>query len=222
MTKIKISAIGILAVVLAVVITLFFSKPKNVVPSFVPVGAPGNMLAEQYDPYIQYNGGFNTALGITNSGDFTQSGASTLSGTVAITGTTTIAKSPDGFVAYDDFTMATGTAKAVFTNNFTSDMMCDSESGFIDAVGTSQSPSIQAAVGTSTSATGYSATLLASTTLATTTSPVFTWTYGLPFKLKAGESIVAALSDNNWIISSSTNYSNWDMEMGVHCWTMGS
>ena len=33
------------------------------------------MLAEQYDPYIQYNGGFNTALGITNSGDFTQSGA---------------------------------------------------------------------------------------------------------------------------------------------------
>ena len=60
------------------------------------------MLAEQYDPYIQYNGGFNTALGITNSGGFYPK----RSGNIIWhrgnhNGTTTIAKSPDGFVAYD-------------------------------------------------------------------------------------------------------------------------
>lgn len=98
MNKKFISIVGVIAVVLAVVITWFVSKPKNV----VPVGAPGNMLAEQYDPYVQYNGGFNTALGITNSGDFTQSGASTLSGaatfssTLNATGATTLATLTQG------------------------------------------------------------------------------------------------------------------------------
>ena len=52
-------------------------------------GAVGNLLAEDYDPYVQYNGGFNTAKGITNSGTLTQSGASTLSGATTISGAAT-------------------------------------------------------------------------------------------------------------------------------------
>lgn len=53
-------------------------------------GAPGNLLAEDYDPYVQYNGGFNTAKGITNSGTLTQSGASTISGALTLSGVSTI------------------------------------------------------------------------------------------------------------------------------------
>ena len=40
-------------------------------------GAVGNMLAENYIPYVMYNQGFNTAKGITNSGAFTQGSAGT-------------------------------------------------------------------------------------------------------------------------------------------------
>lgn len=217
MTKIKIFGIGILAVVLAVVITWFVVKPKNV----VPVGTPGNMLAEQYDPYIQYNGGFNTALGITNSGELTQSGATTFSSTNTLTGTTTITKSPDGFTAYMGFTVATGTAKAVYTNP-SNDMVCDGRSGFFQGIGTTFAPSLVVAFGTSTSATGYSTNLLASTTLATTTNQFFAETFATPFRLKSGESIVGALSDITNTEASSTYYSNWTMQYGVHCWTMGS
>jgi hypothetical protein len=43
-------------------------------------GAAGNLLAENYDPYIMYNGGYNSAK------DFTVSGATSLSGTTALSG----------------------------------------------------------------------------------------------------------------------------------------
>lgn len=56
-------------------------------------GAVGNMLAEDYIPYVQYNQGFNTAKGITNSGAFTQSGASTISGAVSLTSSLTVGSS---------------------------------------------------------------------------------------------------------------------------------
>ena len=219
MTKIKIFGIGILAVVLAVIITLLVVKFKT--QEFNPVGAPGNMLAENYDPYLKYNGGFNTELGITNSGTLTQSGAATLSSTLAVTGTTTITKSPDGFVAYMGFTMATGTAKAVYTNP-SSDLVCDGRSAYLQAIGTTFAPSLVVAFGTSTSATGYSTNLLASTTLATTTNQFFAETFVTPFRLKSGESIVGALSDITNSEASSTYYSNWSMEYGVHCWVAGS
>mgnify|MGYP001560881536 CR=1 FL=1 len=225
MTKIKIFGIGILAVVLAVIITLLVVKFKT--QEFNPVGAPGNMLAENYDPYLKYNGGFNTELGITNSGGFTQSGSATLSGATTLSGantlsgTTTMTKSPDGFVAYMGFTMATGTAKAVYTNP-SSDLVCDGRSGYFQGVGTTFAPSLVVAFGTSTSATGYSTNLLASTTLATTTNQFFAETFVTPFRLKSGESIVGALSDITNSEASSTNYSNWSMQYGVHCWVMGS
>ena len=202
---------------MAVIITLLVVKFKT--QEFNPVGAPGNMLAENYDPYLKYNGGFNTELGITNSGGFTQSGSATLSGANTLSGTTTMAKSPDGFVAYMGFTVATGTAKAVYTNP-SSDLVC-SRNGYFQGIGSTFAPSLVVAFGTSTSATGYSTNLLASTTLATTTNQFFQQTYASMFRLKSGESIVGALSDISNSEASSTYYSNWSMQYGVHCWIMG-
>lgn len=174
---------------------------------------------------LNLKGGTRFANGISTDSTSPSSGeirttSLTVTAASTLTGTSTLTKSVDGFVAFDDFSVATGTAKAVYTNSF-SDQMCDAESGFIDAVASgAQAPSLVLSLGTTTSATGYSAGLLSSTTLATSTSPVLPLTYTVPFKLKNGESIVGALSDANGIISSSTNYSNWDIDFGVHCWML--
>ena len=142
-------------------------------------------------------------------------------GGLSISATSTVSKSFDGHVAYGGFTVATGTAAAVYTNNTGTAMMCDADSGFIEAIGTTFAPLLRVAIGTSTSATGYSTNLLASTTLATTTNNVLSLTYAVPFKLANTESIVAALSNIAGDVASSTYYSNWDMEFGFHCWLMG-
>lgn len=59
-------------------------------------GAPGNMLAEQYIPYVLYNGGYNSAKDFSISGSSAFSGAVTMSSTFTVSGisslgTTTIA-----------------------------------------------------------------------------------------------------------------------------------
>jgi len=150
---------------------------------------------------------------ITNPFIFTQG--------ATLQGTTTIVRSPDGFVAWSGYVVATGTAKAVFTNTG-APMMCDADSGFIRPKGTTFAPSIVLALGTSTSATGHSVNLIASTTVATTTTSVIPFTYALPFVLGNNESIVGGISDYSAAIASSTFFSNWSIEFGVHCWTMGS
>ena len=92
---------------------------------------------------------------------------------LTVSGTTTIAKSPDGFVAYMGFTMATGTAKAVYTNP-SSDLVCDGRSGNISKeLGTTFAPSLVVALELPLRLRGYSTNLLASTTLATTTNQFF-------------------------------------------------
>jgi len=86
----KIVVVGVVALIIGAVITWAFLRVPDLTGKQAPTaGAPGNLLAEDYDPYIQYNGGFNTAKGITNSGTLTQSGASTFSGTVSISGALT-------------------------------------------------------------------------------------------------------------------------------------
>lgn len=159
--------------------------------------------------------------GITLSVPPAGGSALTVTGASTLTGTTTITKSPDGFTAYMSFTVATGTAKAVYTNP-SNDMVCDGRSAYFQGIGTTFAPSLVVAFGTSTSATGYSTNLLASTTLATTTNQFFAETFVTPFRLKSGESIVGALSDITNSEASSTNYSNWSMQYGVQCWVMGS
>lgn len=164
---------------------------------------------------VYYLGGSNFA-GVTHL-----SGLSIGSGGLTVTGTTTIAKSPDGFVAWDDVsTVATGTAKAVYTNTG-SPMMCDADSGAVYFKSNGFSPSLVVSMGTSTSATGYATNLLASTTVATTTTAVVPLTYAVPFVLGNNQSLVVALSDITNANASSTYYSNWAIEMGIQCRTLG-
>lgn len=217
MTKIKLSVIGILAVVLAVVITWFVSKPQNVVPNFVPVGAPGNMLAEQYDPYIQYNGGFNTALGITNSGELTQSGAATLSSTLAVTGTTTITESVDGHVVGGTIsTAATGTIRTVYTNS-TGPKRCLNSTAFLYVKNNgSFAPLTRWSLGTSTSAIA-SSNLFASSTVATSTS-LLTYPSAVGSFILAQNDVLTAIFDDKQNAEASTTYfGNLSAEAGVWC-----
>ena len=144
----------------------------------------------------------------------------TFASTLTVNGTTTIARSPDGFVVWDDFTMSTGTAKAVYTNSGGA-LLCDDDSGAIYFDSTAFSPSLVVSIGTSTSATGYATNLLASTTIATSSDSVIDITYAAPFVLAYNESLVAALSDITNSIASSTHYSNWIVQFGIHCWAMG-
>jgi len=144
----------------------------------------------------------------------------------------TIDQSVDGFVAWDDFTIATGTAAAVYTNatNKTGKMMCDGASGmvFLTANGTF-APSLTFSLGTSTAATYQTsgANLIASTTLATSTTAydrvvAFKTVSRFPFELSSGESIVGQLFDGTTGVASTTYLSNWtNMEFSVHCWVTG-
>lgn len=147
----------------------------------------------------------------------------TVTAASTLTGSSTITKSFDGFVAWDDFTEATGTAKAVYTNT-AGDMWCNGANGglLFDNTTAHQAPALQVSMGTSTSATGYSINLLASTTVATTSDQVIGITYTANFLLLAGESIVAALSDTQGTNSSSTNYGNWAGELGFNCRLIGA
>lgn len=70
MTSFKhyLTLVGILAVVVAInaVITLQIVKPSKLDFSEL-AGAAGNMLAENYDPYVMYNDGYNSAKDIVTS-----------------------------------------------------------------------------------------------------------------------------------------------------------
>ena len=185
----------------------------------------GNNQSGTFGSGTRYPYGLSTDSTLPSAGEvrtttLTVTGASTLTGT-----TTQAGFSYDGFIAYAGFTMATGTAKAVFTNTSGVNMMCGTGNLYFD--GTTYAPAIVVGVGVSSSATGYSVSLLASTTIATTTDTFImaSSTAALGgsggFRLATGSSIVGALSDADGAMSSSTNYSNWDVEMAFPCWLMG-
>ena len=75
-----VAGIAVLALLLGVLNWFHPNLPTKELLSGDFAGAPGNLLAESYDPYIMYNGGFNTAK------DFSVSGATALSGTTALSG----------------------------------------------------------------------------------------------------------------------------------------
>ena len=181
--------------------------------------------------FVGYQWGNNSSVATaatTNfGGDFQADSVDSL-GTTAnggdgvntLLGTTTIAHSPDGFVLWDDFTVGTTTPVRAALTNSGAPLMCDGGSLNVYSVGTTFAPSFKLAVGTSTSATCYSANLLASTTIATTTSTV---TNGVAwnFILANGSSITLAVGDYTAAIASSTYYGNWTGQVSIHCWTLG-
>jgi hypothetical protein len=125
-----------------------------------------------------------------------------------------------GGIANASFTMATGTAKAVYTNNTGIDMICGPGSLYFKSLSTTLGASLVVGIGVSTSATGYSVSLLASTTIATTTT-TFTSvpTTAASFYLADGSSIIGALSDYNGGSASSTYYgsSYWTAQFQFPC-----
>ena len=66
---------------LGILLFIAFSGKSSGNPA---LGATGNMLAENYIPYVLYNGGYNSAK------DFTISGASSFSGATTFTSTLTL------------------------------------------------------------------------------------------------------------------------------------
>jgi hypothetical protein len=141
-------------------------------------------------------------------------------GSLTTTGTTTVAASYDGYFVYGAFTMATGTAKAVYTNTY-GPAVCGGANGAIFASSTPFAPSIRLALGTSTSATGYSTNLLASTTVATSTRTLIPLTSSL-FVLNPGDSIVGAISDITNTEASSTYMANWTVSFSLECRLIGA
>lgn len=96
--------VGILAVVVAInaVITYQITKPNKIASNPEFAGAAGNMLAEEYDPYVRYNNGYNSALAITTSDTVT-------GGDLAATDDLTVG---DDFAVTGNFTLGTsGTAQ---------------------------------------------------------------------------------------------------------------
>lgn len=159
------------------------------------------------------------------AGAFTQDGASSTDPTVdkflTVSGLLRIARSPDGFILWDDFTVATTSpVRGVLTNSGDTALMCDGASAFILASSTGFAPSFRFVLGTTTSPTAYSANLLASTTVATTTQTVSRgplWN----FILERNASITLSVGDTVAAIASSTHYGNWAGQFGIHCWSLG-
>ena len=142
-------------------------------------------------------------------------------GASTLTGTSTIVKSYDGFIAYKNLTIATGTTQTVYANtNSGVDIMCDGAGLSVDAVATTLVPTLNFVMGTSTSA-AYSANLVASTTLATTTTSIIFSGTTKPFKLASGEYITARLGDRDYASASSTFYSNLVMRVSIPCTLLG-
>lgn len=61
----------VLAVAFIIIIVLGYIVYKDTTSNNLNFGAVGVKLAENYDPYIRYNGGYNSLLPITTTGPLT-------------------------------------------------------------------------------------------------------------------------------------------------------
>lgn len=180
-------------------------------------------------PIVNVNGGGGSSLGainnpsstITNPHTFEQgvtlnANPNGTSNSLTSSATTSIAASFDGHIVYDDFTMSTGTAKAVYTNSY-GPMEC--KDAYIYAKNTGFVPGLTFTLGSSTSATGYSTNLIASTTVGTTTTQLIA-SLSSVFILGSGESIVGAVQQA-YADASSTHLGNMSAQFGVRCNLIG-
>lgn len=95
------------ATVIATLLIWGFVSPmisRHSAPGNFTSGAAGNLLIEQYDPYVQQNGGINSALPVIFSGGSTLSGANTVSGAAAFTSTFTLGSGGTALTQYNQGT----------------------------------------------------------------------------------------------------------------------
>lgn len=245
MTDILKKYAGVLAIVALVVGGAAFLKSPDVgkIESGFPYGDPaqllgavGNRLVENYDPYIKYNGGFRSALPF-----LIDNASSTFSGIVNLNGTTTIEHSPDGFVVTGSLgTSATSTGggvQTVATNNY-GNVLCDKNSANVTIFDRSVFNGAQSiSVGTTTSSGAATNNLVASSTVATSTPDslvitnhaatndttsgrLFVWQPQdiIQISLRDGDSAAADTSEPT---ASSTNYASRDIEFSMWCTGLG-
>jgi len=163
-------------------------------------------------------------IGGSTDDNWSVGGNLTVTGTSSFA-TTTVTRSFDGWVERVGFTVATGTAQMVITNNTGTDWVCHDGAINANAVSPGYSPPLEISMGTSTSATGEGLGLLASTTLATSSDKVIeldAYTVGGSFVLAATESIVAIVLDGTDFQASSTNFANWTIESAFDCRLIGT
>ena len=132
MNYIKQNHLSLLIILFLVVSALFGRSP--VVGDFGSINRPSTTVT---NPVVFQQG-------VTISAN-----ANGTSDALTVNGTTTQAGfSYDGFVAWDDFTMgATGTAKAVFTNNSGVDMICSNGASYFNSLSATLGASFMVGMG---------------------------------------------------------------------------
>ncbi|MFA6354022.1 MAG: hypothetical protein WCW93_03770 [Candidatus Paceibacterota bacterium] len=208
-TKKEYILIGLAALVVAVIVG-FQIQTNNLIASMQNVG--GNLTAtpgiqQSTDPVTTMSNVDVYDLDVTNR--------------FSVDGTSTIAQSYDGFVVFNDVTVATGSPKLVYTNSTGVDMICDRNTGVFYSNVTGYGVSLNISLGEMSSATTYSdGGLIASTTIATSTDTMTFFTATTPFLFENGNSLVVGVGDYT-ALASSTYFSNWDMELGIDCRLIG-
>lgn len=114
-SKKLIGLIAVAALILSVVGLFTPGIPQKELVNSVG-GAAGNLLAENYDPYIMYNGGFNTAKSVKTTGDLTV-GSSGNALTLVKTGTCSLVS--DSSIA----ATSTGTGTCATTGSLAGDVV---------------------------------------------------------------------------------------------------
>ena len=112
MNKYIVSGIAIIAAVVGLVIGYFVFQPRTQ----NPVGSVGVKLAENYDPYLKYNGGYYSNLPIYTTGKMEVDGISTQA-TTSVTG---------GLCVYNgsNFTLIEFGSNSTTTTSFATSTTC--------------------------------------------------------------------------------------------------
>ena len=194
--------------------------------TFAIVGVVGvNQLSQLVNQLVIQQTNQPPLGGVTNYDSLTLSDDLIVAGLSTLMGTSTIAKSPDGFVNNKSgMTLATTTSVRGYITNDGVDVMCDGRNGFLYANDTGVfAPSFVYSLfetdSSITSITGGTS-ITASTTVATSTDTI-TVMGTVPFVFEHGHSLLLSVGDITNTEASSTYYSLWSIEFGVHCWTLG-
>lgn len=79
-----VAGIALVLAAIAVVVAWRSNSVPNISQGPAHLGAVGGLLAENYMPYVMYNGGYNSAKDLTISGVTTLSGATSLTSTLTV------------------------------------------------------------------------------------------------------------------------------------------
>jgi hypothetical protein len=187
----KTIVIAIVAIIILVIGVISLTNRNS--ERIVGVGAAGNLLAENYDPYIMQNGGFNTALPINTSNTLSVTGVSTFTATPVFSSGVATFNGVDIFTKTASFQSATTTLCYVQNSS--------------TATSTPIRIAVRPTVGTTT-ASAVTLTFATSTTQYASTSPFTGVTLPLAwnFALQASSTPTSTASGSTGIVLGPSNY----------------